>query len=125
MSSAMTKSEQLRRKLVRELEEAAGITSAAVRNAFIAVPREVFIPEVAQAKGLEAIYRNDVFVTKQDSRGQAISSSSQPGIMAPMLELLDLAPGHRVLEIGAGTGYNAALIKHVVGRRGRVVTVDI
>jgi protein-L-isoaspartate(D-aspartate) O-methyltransferase len=42
-----------------------------------------------------------------------------------MLDQLDLAPGHRVLEIGAGTGYNAALIRHIVGGSGSVVTVDI
>jgi protein-L-isoaspartate(D-aspartate) O-methyltransferase len=45
--------------------------------------------------------------------------------MAIMLDQLDLAPGQRVLEIGAGTGYNAALIRHIVGRSGTVVTVDI
>src|SRR5438094_1666059 len=101
MFDAMTKSAQLRRKLVRELQAAKGIETDAVRDAFLAVPREIFIPEVVATRGLEAIYRNEVFVTKQDSRGQAISSSSQPGIMAPMLELLDLRLGHRVLEVGA------------------------
>ena len=55
----------------------------------------------------------------------AISSSSAPAIMAPMLEALQLDPGHRVLEIGAGTGYNAALVKPIVGPRGRVTTVDL
>ena len=43
--------------------------------------------------------------------GEAISSSSQPEMMAIMLEQLALEPGLRVLEIGAGTGYNAALSK--------------
>ncbi len=36
-----------------------------------------------------------------------------------MLDQLDLAPGQRVLEIGAGTGYNAALMRHVVGAQAR------
>jgi len=45
--------------------------------------------------------------------------------MAIMLEQLDLQAGQRVLEIGAGTGYNAALMAHIVGETGRVVTVDI
>jgi protein-L-isoaspartate(D-aspartate) O-methyltransferase len=45
--------------------------------------------------------------------------------MAIMLEQLDLRPGHRVLEIGAGTGYNAALLARIVGQGGRVVAVDI
>ncbi len=53
-----------------------------------------------------------------------ISSSSQPSLMAQMLEDLRLAPGLRVLEIGSGTGYNAALLAAVV-RPGRVVSVDV
>jgi protein-L-isoaspartate(D-aspartate) O-methyltransferase len=44
-----------------------------------------------------------------------ISSSSQPSLMAQMLEALRPQSGDRVLEIGAGTGYNAALLAHVVG----------
>jgi protein-L-isoaspartate(D-aspartate) O-methyltransferase len=45
--------------------------------------------------------------------------------MAIMLEMLDLQPGQSVLEIGAATGYNAALIGAVVGSQGKVVTIDI
>ena len=45
--------------------------------------------------------------------------------MAIMLELLDVAPGQRVLEIGAGTGYNAALLAHLVGDAGTVTSLDI
>jgi Protein-L-isoaspartate(D-aspartate) O-methyltransferase (PCMT) len=41
------------------------------------------------------------------------------------LHQLDVPQGHRVLEIGAGTGYNAALLAHLVGHSGQVVTVDI
>src|SRR5204862_9660 len=59
------------------------------------------------------------------ARGLPVSSSSQPAIMAVMLQLLRPLPGQRVLEIGAGTGYNAALIAHLVGPAGHVVTVDI
>jgi protein-L-isoaspartate O-methyltransferase len=45
--------------------------------------------------------------------------------MAIQLEALDLQPGQRVLEIGTGTGYNAALMAHIVGPTGHVVSVDI
>jgi len=45
--------------------------------------------------------------------------------MATMLEQLGLEPGHRVLEIGAGTGYNAALMAHLVGGAGEVTTIDL
>ncbi|MEU4117946.1 methyltransferase domain-containing protein [Kitasatospora sp. NPDC028055] len=52
------------------------------------------------------------------------SSASAPSIVFRMLELLDLAPGMRVLEIGAGTGYNAALLSHRLGDA-NVTTVEI
>jgi len=54
-----------------------------------------------------------------------LSSSSQPALMAEMLELLAARPGDRVLEIGAGTGYNAALLAHIVGSKGRVTSVEV
>jgi protein-L-isoaspartate(D-aspartate) O-methyltransferase len=79
------------------------------------------VPEVE----LEAAYEDQAIVTKQTESGLGLSSSSQPAIMAEMLEELRLEPGQRVLEIGAGTGYNAALVQHVVGDEGRVTTVDI
>jgi protein-L-isoaspartate(D-aspartate) O-methyltransferase len=53
-----------------------------------------------------------------------ISSSSQPSLMAEMLEDLAPGPGHRVLEVGAGTGYNAALLAYVAGA-GQVCSVDV
>jgi protein-L-isoaspartate(D-aspartate) O-methyltransferase len=114
-------SERLRRRLVGELERRKLIRSKAVRDAFLAVPRELFVPEAP----LERVYRDEAILTKLDPHGEALSSSSQPAIMALMLEALDVRPGHRVLEIGAGTGYNAALLSRLVGPRGRIVTVDI
>jgi len=106
----------VRRKLIR---------SAALREAFLAVPRETFIPAVMGEKGLDAVYKDEAYPAKVDESGRWLSSSSQPGIMAQMLEGLELKPGVRVLEIGTGTGYNAALLAHMLGSAGRVVTVDI
>ena len=74
---------------------------------------------------MERVYRDEAILTKQTASGLGLSSSSQPGIMAEMLDELRPEPGHRVLEIGAGTGYNAALLENIVGPDGRVVTVDI
>jgi protein-L-isoaspartate(D-aspartate) O-methyltransferase len=85
------------------------------------VPRHVFVPHVS----IEEAYRDHYIATKTLPDGEVVSSSSQPGIMATMLEQLDVRPGHRVLEIGAGTGYNAALLAHLVGAAGRVTTMDI
>lgn len=115
----------LRRRLVRELEGRGVIRTAAVRTAFRAVPRELFVPDAVSKSGLEAVYRDEAIPTKFADNGVPISSSSQPAIMAEMLDRLALEPGMRVLEIGAGTGYNAALLSQLVGATGRVDTIDI
>jgi protein-L-isoaspartate(D-aspartate) O-methyltransferase len=106
--------------LIDRLVEDKLIRTAAVANAFRAVPRHLFLPDVP----LERVYSDEAIATKTEA-GRAISSSSQPAMMAIMLEQLELQPGQRVLEIGAGTGYNAALMAHLVGSHGCVVTIDI
>ena len=112
---------QLREDLATRVVTANRIGSGRVAAALRAVPRHLFLPDLPP----EATYADDAIVTKRDQGGQAISSSSQPAIMAIMLDQLDLAPGQRVLEIGAGTGYNAALISHIVGASGHVTSIDI
>ena len=52
-------------------------------------------------------------------------TSSQPRTVAAMLRLLDLAPGHSVLDVGAGSGWTTALLGRLVGPRGRVVGVEL
>jgi protein-L-isoaspartate(D-aspartate) O-methyltransferase len=111
----------LRRRLVRELQQRGLVRDPRVQAAFLAVPREQFVPE----HDLEAVYRDEAILTKKTETGLGLSSSSQPAIMAEMLDELRLGPGQRVLEIGAGTGYNAALLQHIVGDEGRVATIDI
>jgi protein-L-isoaspartate(D-aspartate) O-methyltransferase len=111
--------------LVAKLRARGVIRSDAVEAAFLSVARERFVPGAAAEHGLEAVYRDDAIVTKRDPRGIPLSSSSQPALMAEMLELLALRAGHRVLEIGTGTGYNAALLTHLVGPKGRVTSVDV
>ena len=110
-----------RERLAARVITANQIGSAAVAAALRDVPRHLFLPGLPP----ESAYRDDAIVTKRDADGQPISSSSQPAIMAIMLDQLDLSPGLRVLEIGAGTGYNAALMRHIVGSTGTVVSVDI
>src|SRR5215472_15851255 len=114
-------SNSLRRGLVDDLERRNLVRTPAVREAFLRIPRERFVPELAAERGLEAIYKDEALVTKQE-QGLAVSSSSQPAIMAEMLERLEVAPGQHVLEIGAGTGYNAALLAELAGG---VVTLDV
>jgi len=111
----------LQRELLAEVRDRGGAATDSVAEALLAVPRHVFVPEVP----LETAYRDEAIVTQRDADGVPISSSSQPTIMALMLDQLGLAPAQRVLEIGAGTGYNAALLAYLVGPAGVVVSVEI
>jgi protein-L-isoaspartate(D-aspartate) O-methyltransferase len=110
-----------RERLVAEVLQTSGVRDERITAALRDVPRHLFLPHLAP----EEAYLDDAIVTKRDAEGQPISSSSQPAIMAIMLDQLALATGQRVLEIGAGTGYNAALISHIIGPSGAVVSVDI
>lgn len=112
---------KLRMALVDDLRGKGSVRSAAVEAAMRAVPRHVFLPGVP----LERAYANDVVVAKSAADGSSLSLASQPGVVATMLEQLDVQAGDRVLEIGAGTGYNAALLACLVGVEGRVTTVDL
>jgi protein-L-isoaspartate(D-aspartate) O-methyltransferase len=112
---------RLRRDLLAVVRGRGGAQDQSVAEALLAVPRHLFVPGVA----VEEAYQDEAIVTKRDGDGLPISSSSQPTIMALMLDQLGVAPGHRVLEIGAGTGYNAALLAHLVGPSGGVVSIDI
>jgi protein-L-isoaspartate(D-aspartate) O-methyltransferase len=92
-----------------------------VDAALRAVPREAFLPGMPLAEA----YGDSPVVTHRDKDGVATSSASAPGIVAAMLAQLDVRAGQRILEIGAGTGYNAALLAHVAGPGGLVTTVEL
>jgi protein-L-isoaspartate(D-aspartate) O-methyltransferase len=123
------------------------VRDAAVERAFRTVPRhrllETFFhrpidaadfttvdhdPVRPRPEDLELIYSDTALGTRLVERFGArlpASSTSQPSLVADMLELLELTPGVRVLEIGAGTGYNAALLAELVADQRLVVTVDV
>jgi protein-L-isoaspartate(D-aspartate) O-methyltransferase len=111
----------LHQRLVNDLASRELLDNPRLRAAFQAIRREHFLPGVER----ERIYHDDAVTTQTGSGGMTTSSSSQPSIMALMLAHLDPQPGDRVLEIGAGTGYNAALLAHLVGPSGQVTTIDI
>jgi protein-L-isoaspartate(D-aspartate) O-methyltransferase len=115
----------LRQRLVAHLRRAGTLTDPAVERALLTVPRELFVAPVAARHGLQAVYRDRAIVTKRDALGRPTSSSSQPRIMAAMLQQLQARPGQRVLEVGAGSGYNAALLATLVGPGGLVVSVEL
>jgi protein-L-isoaspartate(D-aspartate) O-methyltransferase len=112
--------EDLHADLLRTLKAGGRLQSPEVEAAFLAVRRHDFLPSHPP----EIAYRDQVVTTKVID-GIPISASTQPSMMATMLEQLGLRRGHRVLELGTGTGYNAALMAHIVGEAGRVVTLDL
>ncbi len=91
-----------------------------VERAFRTVFRHEFVPGTP----LEQAYAPRQVVTKRAADGSALSSASAPPLVARMLEQLAAQPGERILEIGAATGFNAALLGELVGPDGRVVTIE-
>ncbi|PZG16491.1 protein-L-isoaspartate(D-aspartate) O-methyltransferase [Micromonospora craterilacus] len=141
--TTMTDYRRLRQQLVAGLEASGHLTSPTVAAALAAVPRHEFAPAVyrlveggqlgevmradnpaCRGEYLRAVYSDEAIVTQIAPDGRPTSSSTQPGVMAVMLEALDLRPGCTVLEIGTGTGYNAALLSQILGDKA-VTSVDI
>ncbi len=98
--------------LVDYLQQRGILETDRIIDAFHAVPREQFVPE----KYASHAYSDTPLPIGSD---QTISA---PHMVAHMTELLDPRSGHRVLEIGAGSGYQAAILSHLVDE---VITVEI
>lgn len=113
--------ETLRASMVDLIKETGHARTSRVEQAMRAVPRHEFVPDAT----LEDAYADIAVITKRDANGAALSCASVPTIVAMMLDQLDVRPGHRILEIGAGTGYNAALLACLTGPSGQVTTIDI
>ncbi|MCH6160322.1 methyltransferase domain-containing protein [Streptomyces marispadix] len=129
--------------LMRQIAAGGALADPAWQAAFAEVPRELFVPYyyVAVTGGgrerlwredpdprrrqrwLEGVYDDAPLATRVRD-GELLSSSSQPSLMARMLEALEVRDGMRVLEIGTGSGYNAALLSHRLGSD-HVVSVDL
>jgi protein-L-isoaspartate(D-aspartate) O-methyltransferase len=90
----------LREAMVRQQVEARGVKDPAVLAAVRSVPRHLFVPEASRDRAYDDS-------PQAIGHGQTIS---QPYIVALMTELLELDPGGRVLEIGTGSGYQAAVL---------------
>jgi methyltransferase of ATP-grasp peptide maturase system len=134
--------QQMRFRLVEQLISGGMLRSEEWRNAFLAVPRHRFVPAFFRRRGssgfdavagndpssredwLRSVYTDDVLFTQVDGDGVVTSSSTSPGLMAVMIESLEIEAGMSVLEIGTGTGYNAALLCQRLGSA-LVTSVDI
>lgn len=115
------RAQALHNEMVRRLGRRGDFRTRGVRAAFRTVPRHLFLPGIP----LDEVYGGEAVVTHRAPSGVPTSSSSMPGVMALMIEQLDVQPGHRVLEIGTGTGYNAALLAVLAGSVGEVTTIDL
>jgi protein-L-isoaspartate O-methyltransferase len=138
-------------KLAESLVARSILRSEEWREAVQETPRHLFVPFSAVANGqpvgadtdiadigvqnvwLDRVYSDETIVVQRrphvsDGGTEEIwlptSSSTMPSLMVDMLEALDVAHGQRVLEIGTGTGYNAALLCHRLGSD-NVVSIDI
>ena len=111
---------KLRERLVRQMILRGTISPGRVAAAMARVPRHVFVTEVS----IRAAYEDRVVLTKEH-KGNVLSTLSQPSAVGRMLEDLKVEPGMRVLEIGAGTGYNAALLAELTGDPSLVTAVEI
>ncbi|MCT2590504.1 methyltransferase domain-containing protein [Streptomyces sp. N2-109] len=132
--------------LVQGIVAGGALADPAWRRAFEEVPRELFVPYYYTSviglgdEGCDRLSHDDPDASRRERwrrgvyedmplatlirNGELLSSSSQPSLMARMLEALEVEEGMRVLEIGTGPGYNAALLSHRLGDE-RVTTVDI
>lgn len=86
-----------------------------VERAFAAMPRAEFLPTAVRER---AAYDGPL----QIAAGQ---TNSQPRTVADMLRLLEVRPGHRVLDVGTGSGWSTALLAHLTGPEGAVVGVEL
>ena len=141
-----TAADQANQQMIDRLIAEGTLWSPALSAAFRATPRHRFLPRVfifqrrhnrwrevrteqLTPEDIRLVYSDRALITRLGSAARGttpvpISSSSQPSLMAQMLEDLKLGPDLSVLEIGAGTGYNAALLAHVVGPA-LVTSVDV
>jgi protein-L-isoaspartate(D-aspartate) O-methyltransferase len=120
-TAADRRPETLRARMVDHVRDSGHARSSSVQNAMRQVPRHEFVPATTP----EAAYADIAVITKRADDGSALSCASVPTVVAMMLDQLDVRSDDRILEIGAGTGYNAALLAHLTGPTGTVTTVDI
>ena len=103
-----------REQMIIRLKHEGYIKTKAVEHAFQMIPREVFIPDSIR-------HRAYVDTPLEIGEGQTISA---PHMVAIMCEALDICKGQKILEIGTGSGYHAAIVATLVGDTGHVYSIE-
>lgn len=103
-----------RERLVNALKRQRRIITDKVEKAFLEIPRELFIPD--------SLKKHSYFDSPLEiGHGQTISA---PHMVAIMCEALDIQEGEKILEIGAGSGYHAAIVSKLVGDNGHIYSIE-
>ncbi len=103
-----------REQLVNRLFKEGYIKTDTVKKAFLKVPREEFIPEYLK---MQAYIDRPLEI----GNNQTISA---PHMVAIMCEALNIQKGQKILEIGTGSGYHAAIVSQLAGEKGHVYTIE-
>ena len=139
------------RRLAGDLQRRGLLTDLRWAEALRAVPRHLFVPQAGWAASdtpgsagrridaavdpmswQDAVYSDSSIVIQADDgvgdpasgQGLATSSVSAPGVVVEFLELLDVRPGDRILEIGTGSGWTTALLCHIAGDH-QVTSIEV
>ncbi|MFC4004091.1 hypothetical protein ACFS2C_01830 [Prauserella oleivorans] len=99
----------LRAEMVAKVRKAGYAQLSEVERVLLDTPRHEFVPDVRLAAAYDPW---QAVVTHRFEDGRSLSCASAPWLVAAMLDQLHVQPGNRILEIGAGTGYNACLVRH-------------
>jgi protein-L-isoaspartate(D-aspartate) O-methyltransferase len=120
--TAAASPEELRAQMVAKVQQHGYGLRPEVERVLLDTPRHEFVPDATP----EAAHNPwQAVITHRFSDGRSLSCISAPFVVAMMLDQLAVAPGNRVLEIGAGTGYNATLLARLSGRDELVTSIDI
>jgi len=133
--------QRLNQQMIDEVKKKGFLKNPEYERAFLSTPRHIFIPSIydveneewkrfeidyfhLQEEILKKIYVDRPLVINVEGEN-VVSTSSQPTVMSMMIEEAKFKNGDKVFEVGTGSGYNASVIAHIVGDKGKVITTEL